>query len=73
MTSQRVDITGGVLKEYPAAVVTRSQFDGGFAYEVKVPGRTYKVRHSVEWGDDEGEALAYILDRLAGPDTWNGR
>jgi hypothetical protein len=73
VSNVRVDIVGGVLKQYPAAVVTTHQFDGGINYEVKVPGRTYKVRHSVEWGDNEAEALAYILDRLAGPDTWNGR
>jgi hypothetical protein len=60
-----VDIVGGVLKQYPAAVVTTHQFDGGINYEVKVPGRTlFPVRLSVEWGDDEQQALDIILARL---------
>jgi hypothetical protein len=61
----RVDITGGVLKQYPAAVVERRQFDGGTFYEVRFPDASHRtVRLGVEWGDDEAQCLAVILARI---------
>jgi hypothetical protein len=69
----RVDITGGVLAAYPGAVVIASRTESGTYYEVRIPGRVYAIRHHVEYGDDEAEALAYILDWATSPDTWNGR
>ena len=63
MPTQRVDITGGILAAHPAAVVERRQFDGGIHYEVRV-NQCRPVRLSVEWGDDEAQALAVILERI---------
>jgi hypothetical protein len=73
VNASRIDIVGGILAAHPKAVVAQRQFDGGFHYDVRLPGRTHNVRMSVEWGDNEAAALAHILARLAGPDTWNGR
>ena len=63
MNTQRVDIVGGVLAVHPNAVVHSRQFEGGMHYEVRV-NQSRPVRLSVEWGDDEAQALRIILDRI---------
>ena len=64
--SAPVDITSGVLKAHPGAVVERRQFDGGINYRVTIPGRVIlpPATVSVEWGDDEQRALDHLLDRI---------
>jgi hypothetical protein len=64
MNTQRVDITGGVLAVHPAAVVTQSRTEAGWFYEVRV-NQSRPVRLMVEYGDDEAQALAVILERIA--------
>jgi hypothetical protein len=62
---QRTDITGGILRFFPTAVVEARQYDGGVFYEARFPdGKFRTVRLGVDWGDDEAHALAVILDRI---------
>lgn len=67
MNTTRIDITGGVLRLYPTAVVTRSQTEAGLFYEVRLPKRPdiRPVRLMVEWGDDEAQCLDIITERIA--------
>lgn len=60
---QRTDITGGILRFIPQAVVESRTFEGGTHYTVKAPGHRV-VRYAVEHGDDEAQALQVILRAL---------